>query len=213
VPIVVGYHACQRDHADVILRDRNAWQPSRNAYDWLGDGIYFWENNLRRAREWARDVIQGPSAILRAEIDLGRCLDLAETEFLREIEETHRRLLRVYRENGWKLPQNRDVPRGSRTVRWTIRWLDQLNTSLYRMLGVEFRRFRDQKLRYLDRLVIGRFLEELDSRFSTVQKIQTVRCPFEEGDPIFPGSAILDQTHVQIAVRDPTCIKQVAREV
>lgn len=43
------------------------------------------------------------------------------------------------------------------------------------------------------------------------QPVQTVRGAFLEGDPIFPGSAILHQTHIQIAVRDPACIIGVFR--
>ena len=38
------------------------------------------------------------------------------------------------------------------------------------------------------------------------QPIQTVRGAFLEGEPVFPGSGILRQTHIQIAVRDPACI-------
>ncbi|OWK46557.1 hypothetical protein FRUB_00256 [Fimbriiglobus ruber] len=37
-------------------------------------------------------------------------------------------------------------------------------------------------------------------------KIQTVRCPFEEGKAAFPGAKIKMQSHVQIAVLDRECI-------
>ena len=36
--------------------------------------------------------------------------------------------------------------------------------------------------------------------------IQTVRGAFLEGEPVFPGSGILRESHIQIAVRDPSCI-------
>jgi hypothetical protein len=36
---------------------------------------------------------------------------------------------------------------------------------------------------------------------------QTVRGAFEEGRPLFPGSAIRTQSHIQIAVRDVQCIR------
>ena len=35
---------------------------------------------------------------------------------------------------------------------------------------------------------------------------QTVRGAFPEGRPVFPGSKILSRTHVQLAVRDLTCV-------
>jgi hypothetical protein len=39
--------------------------------------------------------------------------------------------------------------------------------------------------------------------------IRVVRSVFGEGVPIFPGSAILDRAHVQIAVRDASFIEEV----
>lgn len=38
------------------------------------------------------------------------------------------------------------------------------------------------------------------------QPVRSVRAIFEEGDPIFEASAIRTQSHVQIAVRDPSII-------
>jgi hypothetical protein len=38
---------------------------------------------------------------------------------------------------------------------------------------------------------------------------QTVRACFPEGEPAYPGSRILSRTHVQLAVRDPSCISRV----
>ena len=40
----------------------------------------------------------------------------------------------------------------------------------------------------------------------TANPLHTVRGSFAEGDPIYPGSKILQKSHTQIAVRDPTCI-------
>lgn len=41
--------------------------------------------------------------------------------------------------------------------------------------------------------------------------IDTVRGVFQEGDPIYPGSAFFERTHVQIAVRNRKCIKGIFR--
>lgn len=60
------------------------------------------------------------------------------------------------------------------------------------------------KLRDLDCAVINYAAKKAQKR--TGQVIQTVRGAFLEGDPIFPGSGILRETHVQIAVRDRSCI-------
>lgn len=48
---------------DVILRYVTCWfqgitrlVPSNNDYDWLGSGIYFWENNSLRALNFATEL-------------------------------------------------------------------------------------------------------------------------------------------------------------
>ena len=48
-------------------------------------------------------------------------------------------------------------------------------------------------------------------RDSNDDTIDTVRGIFTEGDPIYPGSAFLEKTHVQIAVVNPGSIKAVFR--
>jgi hypothetical protein len=61
----------------------------------------------------------------------------------------------------------------------------------------------EQKLRKLDRLVIDRLTDAADQKGTIYQ---TVRCPFEEGGIVYPGGMIREQSHIQIAVRDKTCI-------
>ncbi len=51
---VLGYHGCEKAVADAIIgSDTQHLAPSRQDYDWLGSGIYFWEADPRRALEWA----------------------------------------------------------------------------------------------------------------------------------------------------------------
>ena len=38
------------------------------------------------------------------------------------------------------------------------------------------------------------------------RKIQSVRGAFWEGNEVFDGSAIMEQSHIQIAVRDENCV-------
>jgi hypothetical protein len=38
-----------------------------------------------------------------------------------------------------------------------------------------------------------------------------VRGGFLEGEPVFPGSGILRESHIQISVRNPTCVLGVFR--
>ena len=70
-------------------------------------------------------------------------------------------------------------------------------------LPVNAGRTPDKKLRRLDCAVINRYLtlaEEGGRRFDTV------RGCFIEGAPVFEGSGIHLESHIQIAVRNPACI-------
>lgn len=67
---------------------------------------------------------------------------------------------------------------------------------------------RDLKARRLDCYIINTCLEaSYDLGF------QTVRGAFLEGDEIYEGAMIREQSHVQIAVRDPACILGVFRPI
>lgn len=81
---VLGFHGCDKSVAERVLA--GAGKPhlrrSTNQYDWLGNGIYFWESSPKRAMEWAEFVRDNPSvssgkvvtpAVVGAIIDLGYC--------------------------------------------------------------------------------------------------------------------------------------------
>jgi hypothetical protein len=63
----------------------------------------------------------------------------------------------------------------------------------------------DMRRRDLDCLVLNYCLEKYAEGFSSV------RCPFLEGPPAYPGARIRRRAHIQIAVRDPSCILGVFR--
>jgi hypothetical protein len=65
------------------------------------------------------------------------------------------------------------------------------------------------KRRDRDCLVINDLISAQEEQGGT--RFQTVRCPFLEGKPAFPGSAILRDSHIQIAVLDTRCILGVFR--
>lgn len=49
--IVLGYHGCYADVAAALCKGSD-FVPSTNDYDWLGNGIYFWEANPLRALDF-----------------------------------------------------------------------------------------------------------------------------------------------------------------
>ncbi len=80
----------------------------------------------------------------------------------------------------------------------------------YRTTGREMpvNRGRDNKLRDLDCAVINDCIDRLSGRGIV---FETVRGAFLEGSPIFPGTNISAETHIQIAVRNVDCILGVFR--
>ncbi len=164
---VVGYHCCHIETARRILAGHPI-SPSTNKYDWLGAGIYFWEYAPNRAREWARSRFSSDAAVLMAEIQLGKCLNLMDPAFFEGVVRTYEAVVEHERQAGGKMPIN-----------------------------------RADKRHYLDRLIMD---EHCRQWAYENPPYQTVRGCFPEGKPVYEGSRILRETHVQIAVRDIACV-------
>lgn len=170
--IVYGFHGC-----DISVREKifagEPWKPSTNTYDWLGNGIYFWENDEKRAYEWAQKEAQRNGrikapAIIGAKIDLGRCLDITTLDGIEMIREGYKYLKFSSKVAGIKLPKNKNLKNDS-----------------------------DWKLRFLDCAVI-----ETLHTMNENEPFETVRGAFTEGKAIYPGAGFKDLTHIQLCVRD-----------
>lgn len=94
--LILAFHGCDQATAVAVASGQQQLIPSRNPYDWLGHGIYFWENNPERALEWAQSSskVKTP-AILGAIIDLGHCLDLTESVGCDEVGAIHQLLSQI----------------------------------------------------------------------------------------------------------------------
>ena len=57
---VLGYHGCDLSLVKQLLSAETQLNFSKNTYDWLGHGIYFWENAPFRAMEWAIECAKNP---------------------------------------------------------------------------------------------------------------------------------------------------------
>jgi len=186
--IVIGYHGCDAAVAAKVLAGTARLNLSTNAYDWLGEGIYFWEHGPQRAREWAIEQaklsgakIKQPS-VLGARINLGECLDLLDTANTQSLGKWYSEFLKGVRQRGARMPENRDAPTSRR--------------------GDKVLRFRDCAI--ID-YAVTRVAEDEGIRY------QTARGVFLEGKPAFPGSKIALKSHIQIAVRDRACILEFFR--
>ncbi len=180
--IIVGYHGCDEDTAHKILLEGEHLKASNNAFDWLGKGIYFWEFAPRRALDFAieqreRGKLKEPM-VVGAYINLGRCFDLTDVEHTRQLGSAFEEWSEIFEETGAQMPENRAVPGGD----------------------------PDFLLRDRDCALLNWYLRELDKDVGEKYHYQTVRGVFQEGPAAFDGSGIREKTHVQVAVRDPSCI-------
>jgi hypothetical protein len=179
--MVIAYHGCDRETVRSAL-DGRPLQSSERAYDWLGRGLYFWEHGPRRALEWAEtrsrrgDGVVKTPAVLGAYLNLGRCFDLLDTANTAFLTDYYSKFVEFNSMRGTALPQNRS-PHGTAD--------DELS------------------LRFLDCAYINWILDRLDTEGLS---FQTVRGAFVEGGPCFPGTKLMTKTHIQIAVRDHSCI-------
>lgn len=82
--LTIGFHGCDENLARKVILNREDLVASQNAYDWLGSGIYFWENDSLRALEFAKEKYDTP-CVIGAVINLGYCLDLSTRKGLDKI--------------------------------------------------------------------------------------------------------------------------------
>ena len=180
--LIIGFHGCDRSTFELVLHEGNPMISSNNSYDWLGNGIYFWENNYQRALLWAEEnakrkdsKIKIPS-VIGAVIDMGHCLNLTDNKSIDIVKNGHA-LLKFNSETlGIELPENKNI---------------NGNTDLL--------------LRHLDCAVIERihaYNKEINNK-----PYDSVRGVFVEGGEIYPTAGFREKTHIQICIVNPNCIK------
>jgi hypothetical protein len=80
----LGFHGADKSIVEKVLSGEEDLKASENSYDWLGNGIYFWDNSPSRALQWAQELSKRPGskikepAVVGAILDLGHCLDLLD---------------------------------------------------------------------------------------------------------------------------------------
>lgn len=81
--IVLGYHGCEKALAKALILGEKQLEASTNKYDWLGSGIYFWEEDAMRAYEFAKDTKKcNEPFVVGAILNLGYCFDLTSRKDL-----------------------------------------------------------------------------------------------------------------------------------
>lgn len=180
---ILGFHGCDIVVANEVLNDTTKHlKPSKNEYDWLGSGIYFWLNDPKRGLEWAREtqrrkpkLIKEPSCV-GAVIDLGKCLNLNERIGIELLKKSYDDLVASAEKAGMKFILENEKP-------------DENGITICRPL---------------DCAVINHLHDMLKSQGI---EFDSVISYFQEGDNAYSGSEFRVKSHIQVCIRNTRCIK------
>lgn len=181
---VLGFHGTEKSLVDEVVAGKtNHLKKSDGKYEWLGHGIYFWENDPQRGLEWAqsgnaKNEIKKPD-VAGAIIDLGLCLDLTTRMGLDEVAEAYATLHASYDRAKELLPPNTGG--------------------------------KDQFKRELDCQVIQAL--HLYRKDNKLPPYDSVRALFPEDAPLYEGAGFRIRNHIQLAIINTSCIKGYFRPI
>lgn len=173
------FYSCDKQLALDVLCGKKELKPSTNSWDWLGNGIYFWEQNPKRAWEYADENAKGKQVnkkqimtpfVLGAIVELGECLNLVDQEAIELLVKAHTDLEIIIKAAGGNMPSN------------------------------------NGHNRKLDCSVI-QFIHQTRASVSELKPFDTIRSSFSEGEEAYPGSNFTKRQHIQICVQNPEMIK------
>jgi hypothetical protein len=191
--LILGFHGCDKSVCDELLQNPNKYKTSNEDYDWLGNGIYFWENNYARALEWAKDKknrggIKAP-AVIGAVLQLGNCCDLTDKSSIDVVKSYYKNLKEDFDDLGLDLPVNKDL----RTDKHKDKLLRELDCTV---------------LEYMHSQILDAYQKDIKTKgYSEYVIYDSTRGVFTEGGPAYNGAGIFDKSHIQICIRNSNCIK------
>ncbi len=180
----VGFHGCDKETKNSVINGKSRLKPSKNEYDWLGNGIYFWENNPKRALKYAENIAQNPKkynskiekpASIGAFIDMTKCFNLLDSKLIDLLKNAYEAYKKICEVGEATMAENKIIEK-----------------------GVPLKR-------NLDCAVIETLHSIRDE--NELPEFDTVRGVFFEGAELYEGSGFKEKNHIQICVRNPNCIK------
>lgn len=181
--LLIGFHGCEKKVSDAIVSGKRQMKMSNNAWDWLGDGLYFWQNNYERAWHYANNppgqLKIGKPAVLGAVFSLGNCLDLTDKKSQDVVKTAYGIYADSFASQGKVMPSNANP-----------------STDPYS---------QDNVIRRLDCAVIRKVHEFFHE--ANLPPFDSVRALLPEGQELYTGAGFRESTHIQIAIRNLNMIK------
>jgi hypothetical protein len=174
---IVGFHSCDREIGLQIINGNDNLKSSDNPWDWLGPGIYFWEFNPYRALQYAIECAKQQQKFAGS----------IRTPFI----------IGAVIELGNCL--NLTEPNSLNIVKSAYKDFQLLTQKAGFRMPVN-----SEANRRLDCAVI-KCMHESNNRHH-IQPYDTIRSPFQEGNPIYPGANFTDRLHIEVCVRNPESI-------
>jgi hypothetical protein len=174
---VFGFHSCDKEVGLALLNGETDLRSSNNSWDWLGGGIYFWEQNPGRALDYAIECARGKQYfngkikdpfVIGAIINLGNCLNLMGIESAPILETAYKGLQKTIEKAEANMPTNKGANRMLDCA--VIQYLHQSNLE------------------------------------NKIPPYDTVRSSFDEGEKVYDGATFTKRLHIEICVVNPEMI-------
>lgn len=161
-----------------MVSGKDQLKPSYNPWDWLGPGVYFWEENPYKALQYAEKCANKSQKfsgeihtplVIGAIIELRNCLNLVEPNSINIVKEAFSNLKRSMEQAGETMPENKKANRE-----------------------------RD--------CAVIKYVHESNKR-TGLDPYDTIRSPFHEGKEIYDQANFTAGLHMEICVINTECIK------
>ncbi len=190
---MIGFHGCDESIRNELVSNPDVIKKNQELFDWLGNGFYIWENNYKRAYQWAQDKqtrgkFKKPS-VVGVVYQLDNCLDFTDSQYIDLLSTYYDLMKDAFNAIQKELPKNKDLEK------------DKHHDLIFRELDCAV-------IEYMHQIIDEKINSDLLKKgFSELIHFDTVRGIFTEGGPAFEGAGIQKKNHIQICIRNLNCIK------